>query len=255
MMADSKQLNLIAEAFKNQLIRIPIVKSLAKLKHQTGINQDPDQVDQVYTFYKRAGQQLGSTILELGPGQTWQVADQFCKDGAQSVYLCDIERYFPDSALQDQSIMFLPYQGKEIPLPSGCIDLVCSSNVYEHLRYPDTTIRETWRVLKQGGAVIHSIDLRDHYFDANSTRTFECLRYSQERWNAMTWHRSVYVNRLRASEWIRLHAQAGFQICWTEVVESLTAKQAFAEGGLRYLRTIDGLDRFTHRLDLLARKV
>ena len=246
--------HLFYEILKNQLIRLPFVRSLAKLFHNTGINQDPNKVVCTYDFYRRAAHQAGAVILELGPGQTWQVGYQFLLDGAKTVYLCDTDRYFPDSALISNSLVFNQYNGKDLPYPSESIDLICSYNVYEHLRFPETTVHETQRVLKRGGVIICSIDLRDHLFDLESPDIFDCLRYSREQWNAMTWHRSLYVNRMRASDWIQLHIEAGFDIRWTNSFESSVARRHFLNGKLKYLRAFRSSDRFIHRIELIAVK-
>jgi len=247
-------LNQLVEKIKNLLIRISFVKKIAKLLHQTGANQDPSLVQQIFAFYSQVGEVQGKTVLELGPGQTWQVADLLCAAGASCVYLCDIERYFANDVLTDNNIAFIQYAGKNLPLEDASVDYVCSYNVFEHLRSPETTINEVFRILKRGGKAIHSIDLRDHYFNLDSAKSFNCLRYSDDAWDAMTFHRSVYVNRLRVSEWIRLHLAAGFSISWTRGYENSLIRNIFNSGGVQYLSKFSDEDRFTCRLDLMVEK-
>jgi hypothetical protein len=68
-------------------------------------------------------------------------------------------------------------------------------------------------VLAPGGALVCRMDLRDHYHLADETRWLACLAYPAFLWNAMTWFRSSYVNRLRLSQWETAFKQAGFARC------------------------------------------
>jgi hypothetical protein len=53
--------------------------------------------------------------------------------------------------------------------------------------------------------------LCDHY-TSDEARYADHLRYPGWLWNAMTWHRTAFTNRLRYSEWLRLFRAAGFDV-------------------------------------------
>jgi SAM-dependent methyltransferase len=108
------------------------------------------------------------------------------------------------------------YDGKRLPFDSGRFDSVWSHTAFEHLRYPEVTVQECFRVLRPGGAMVAHIDLGDHTYYGSEPpaplRLFECLRYPGWLWRLMKWNRSSYVNRLRKSQWKRLFEEAGFTL-------------------------------------------
>jgi len=64
-------------------------------------------------------------------------------------------------------------------LDSGSVDLIVSNSVLEHVRDPLACFRECFRVLAPGGAMLHQVDYRDHFFKY----PFQFLTFSQAVWD------------------------------------------------------------------------
>lgn len=246
----------ITEIAKNYLIKVPFVKKMAKKRHVTGFNQSAEGIQTIFDTYSRFTGFADKQVIELGPGHTWGVAKKIKEAGAASVSIIDIERYIPDAVMNENPwLNYIIYPGGPMPLPADQFDLVLSYTVYEHLRQPETTIRETFRILKKGGLAIHLIDLGDHmHYGLDPAKQFNCLRYGKKTWELMSRNRSIYVNRLRVSEWRSLHEKAGFSI--VEEIPHIDAysRELFEKGQLQYLRPLKPEDRFASNLLIVVRK-
>ncbi len=207
-------MNILKEVILNQLIKIPAVKNKAKKYHQTGISHNPELLMKTYNSLSKYSSVKDKRILELGPGKTIEIVLQAKKDGALSVAIVDIENYLTIRQITDNKIDYKIYDGKKIPFPDESFDLIWSNDVYEHIRFPQITVAETYRLLRPGGMVVHIIDLMDHfsYGKNNPDILLNCLKYPKWLWEMMTWNRSNYVNRLRASEWTEIHKSEGFKV-------------------------------------------
>lgn len=246
----------LTEIAKNYLIKVPFIKTMAKKRHVTGFNQSEAGIKTIFDTYAAYTDFAGKDIIELGPGHTWGPAKKMKEAGAASVSIIDIEKYVPDTVLQENPwLNYIIYPGGEMPLPEGAFDLVVSFTVYEHLRHPETTIRETFRILKKGGLAIHLIDLGDHmHYGLDPAKQFNCLRFGKKTWELMSMNRSIYVNRLRVSDWRRLHQEAGFSIVEEKPHIDEFCKDLYAKGKLQYLSRVSAEDRFASNLLLVVRK-
>lgn len=246
------------EIIKNFSIRIPFVKHYAKKRHITGVNQSEEGIKRIVEMYKRYTDFNGKDVIELGPGHTYGVACKIKEAGANSVSIIDIEKYIQDEVLQKHNYLdYIIYNGNDMPLADGSYDLALSNTVYEHLRNPEKTVSETYRILRKGGVVIHLIDLCDHMFYGTSfvnDKAFNCLRYSRGVWNMMSYNRSIYVNRLRQSEWVSLHERQGFTILQKEITINEHVKDLYKGGSLKYLSKYKPEDRFISSILLVAKK-
>jgi SAM-dependent methyltransferase len=96
----------------------------------------------------------------------------------------------------------------------GSIDLVFSNSVLEHV-YPDVLpamFDEAMRILRPGGAAMHSVNCGDHYayFDRKISQ-LHYLQFSESEWRL--WNNEFqYQNRLRAKEFLAFALRAGFSI-------------------------------------------
>jgi ubiquinone/menaquinone biosynthesis C-methylase UbiE len=247
-------MNVLAELLKNQVIRIPVARRYFQQFHVTGLNQDEEGVKEVVEFYRTYFDPQGKSILELGPGQTWQVAEQL-KNGGATVTIADIDAYIPQEKADELGIDYKLYDGRTLPFPDEQFDAIVSYTVYEHIRYPEITVAETFRLLKKGGMVVHRIDLGDHYsYGVNEDLLFNCLKYPSWLWRAMTLNRSGFVNRLRQSEWITLHEKAGFRITDTQLFQSEHIRKLYSAGKLGYLDRFSEDDRYCSGMVLCAVK-
>jgi hypothetical protein len=95
-------------------------------------------------------------------------------------------------------------------IPSGSIDAIFSNAVLEHVRRSEftATVRELFRIQRQGGVSSHQIDLRDHLGGALNS-----LRISHQRWESALFSQSgFYTNRLRCSEIRSIFTDVGWEI-------------------------------------------
>jgi ubiquinone/menaquinone biosynthesis C-methylase UbiE len=249
----------IKEMIKNILIKIPFAKKIAKRNHITGVNQTEEGINKIYETYTKYVGIKNKNVIELGPGHTYGVACKIKEEGANSVSIIDIERYVFEETLQKYPYLnYIIYNGKDMPVHSESMDVALSYTVYEHLRDPEKTVSETYRILKKGGVVVHFIDLCDHMFygpNWNEDKILNCLRYSKTVWSMMSYNRSVYVNRLRQSEWVSLHKEKGFSIEHIEAATNANIENLFSEGKLKYLLKYKPEDRFISNILLVARKL
>lgn len=115
----------------------------------------------------------------------------------------------------------LVLDARQTGFSSQTIDLCVSNNTLEHI--PADVIRdisvEFRRILKPDGLVSHLIDMSDHYahFDGSIT-AFNYMRYSPGVWWLFN-NPLQYQNRLRASDYWKLHVEAGFAVAQAEVLK------------------------------------
>jgi SAM-dependent methyltransferase len=205
------------EILQNLMMGIPPIARLAGRYHCTGLNADRGVARQVFFgLYCRFQTVEGKDILEIGPGQTLEVLEEALMAGASSCTAVDVAPYLTSEQAVDKGINYRLYDGKRLPFSSQQFDCIWSYTAFEHLRYPEITVTECFRLLRPGGCMVAHIDLGDHtYYGSHPTpplRVFDCLRYPRWLWTLMKWNRSSYVNRLRKSEWKRLFEEAGFVV-------------------------------------------
>jgi SAM-dependent methyltransferase len=204
------------EIFQNLLMGIPTIARLAGRRHHTGLNADRAKAREVLDLYCRFQPVAGKDILEIGPGHTLEVLEEACASGAKSCTAVDVMEYLTVEQAARKEIDYRLYDGRILPFASRRFDCIWSHTVFEHLRYPEITVPECFRVLRPGGSLVAHIDLGDHtYYGCQPPpplHEFHCLRYPPWLWRLMRWNRSSYVNRLRKSEWKRLFEAAGFVV-------------------------------------------
>jgi SAM-dependent methyltransferase len=107
-----------------------------------------------------------------------------------------------------------PCDARGTRLPPGIVDFVSSTDTCEHIPAADLAqvFSESRRLLRPGGTFSCRIDLQDHYayFDRSVSR-YNFLRFSDPPW-ALVNSPLHYQNRLRASEYLRLVREAGFDV-------------------------------------------
>ncbi len=120
----------------------------------------------------------------------------------------------PREMLALAGIKALIGDARALPLASGTVDLVVSNNTLEHIPPADLTgmLRELRRVGSRRAVMSHHIDLADHYalFDP-SIGVLNFLRYSSRVWPLFN-NALQYQNRLRLSDYQRMHEHAGWRI-------------------------------------------
>ena len=230
------------EILQNLLMGVPPVAKLASRCHRTGLNADRAMARRVFDLYCRFQTVVGKDILEIGPGHTLEVLEEAFKAGARSCAAVDVAGYVTVEEAAQRHINYTLYDGRRLPFASQQFDHIWSYTAFEHLRYPETTVMECFRLLRPGGGMVAHIDLGDHtyygYQAASPLRLFECLRYPAWLWMLMRWNRSSYVNRLRKSEWKRLFEGTGF------VVKAETC--SISEDIARALPTLPYLQKYSY---------
>jgi ubiquinone/menaquinone biosynthesis C-methylase UbiE len=209
-------MSVAVDVLQNFLMGLRPLARLAQRYHSTGLNADPDMVGRVFNLYSRFASMSGKDVLEIGPGQTLEVLEKAKASGAKSCTAIDVIDYLSRERARVKQIAYVVYEGRDMPLATESVDLICSYTALEHVRYPSMTVQECFRILRPRGMLVSVIDLGDHSFYGKNKsypdKAFHCLRYPEWLWNLMKWNRSSYVNRLRQSDWMRLFAEAGFVV-------------------------------------------
>ena len=120
----------------------------------------------------------------------------------------------PSNILTKLGITTLVGDARQIPLDSSSIDLIVSNDTLEHIpEQPQVKMfPEFGRVASPCAVMSHFINMRDHYvsFD-NSITSYNFCRFSDRWWRAFN-SRLHYQNRLRISDYRRIHEVGGFRI-------------------------------------------
>jgi SAM-dependent methyltransferase len=100
------------------------------------------------------------------------------------------------------------------PLTDASVDVVFSNSVLEHVPHEvlRAMMRESKRILRPGGLIMHSINCGDHYayFDKN-INFMNYLQFSEAEWRF--WNNDLqYQNRLRPQHFIAATEEAGLEM-------------------------------------------
>lgn len=188
---------------------------------------------------------VGARVLEIGPGPILGNAVRFVAFGVHRYF--GIDRYplfrtdrivreayrdmIATLSLQEQerckdlvvwsskrkndlfddriSTLVLSVEEVAEKLPPDCFDLIVSFNVMEHVGDVKKTLDNMVYLLKQGGVMIHRIDVGTHA-DRASVHPLWQLTVPSWLWRLM-YSQRAYPNRMRPSEYLRLAEQAGLE--------------------------------------------
>jgi SAM-dependent methyltransferase len=142
-------------------------------------------------------------------------------------------------------------------LATGTLDLVYSNSVLEHVPGPviAALMRESHRVLKPDGLMLHAVACNDHYAHFDKSISFvNYLQFGERQW--CFWNNPLnYQNRLRASDFVEFAHNAGFEL----IHESRAVRPGTREG-LARLRIASEFaayapeDLIATTIDFVARK-
>jgi predicted SAM-dependent methyltransferase len=99
-------------------------------------------------------------------------------------------------------------------------DVAISAGVMEHIYAEEASdfVNGIAALLKPGGFSIHSINIRDHLYQYDSTvSSKQYLRYPQWVWSLCFANDVQYINRIQHSEWLRLFTEAGLVLVEEEL--------------------------------------
>jgi hypothetical protein len=128
-------------------------------------------------------------------------------------------------------------------LPDKSADVVCSSNVLEHITPFELSRihRESFRILREDGLAVHRLNPADHFSHVDSSITgANFLRYSEAQWRWYGGTGLAYHNRLRCPQHERLLTEAGFGIEISRVRTDERTVVAIVSGALPVHRDFSG---------------
>jgi len=150
-----------------------------------------------------------------------------------------------------------PEEAGNVGLEPNSIDMIYSNSVLEHVTREalGEIMRESLRILKPGGIVMHNVACNDHYAHFDKSISYvNYLKYSETAWQL--WNNSLqFQNRLRASEFLQSAQDAGLEIIARrthvcpgthEAIRTMTIAPEF--------RAFSEEDLVTTTIDFLARK-
>ena len=120
----------------------------------------------------------------------------------------------PEDMMARLGVRLLVTDARRLDLPDRSIDLFVSNHTLEHI--PGNVLidilREFHRLARNDAVMSHFINMADHYrsFDA-SVSVYNFLRFSEQRWRKFN-NDLHYQNRLRVSDFRRIHAEAGWEV-------------------------------------------
>lgn len=162
-------------------------------------NTGTESCAQVVNLYDRhLGSKLssawpqGRTVLEVGIGATNSSCYELAARGATTA--CAFEPFVPLDPARDSALLAACARQHSLPadtltsrvrrldslasVADGSIDLILSNSVLEHVADMDALARDLRRILAPGGAMLHLVDYRDHFF----RYPYHHLLWSEEMW-------------------------------------------------------------------------
>ena len=176
----------------------------------------------------------GRKVLEVGIGATNSSCYEVAARGADLAVA--FEPFVPLDAPRDAALLAecaqrhgiaadalsgkVQRQSALATIPESSIDLILSNSVLEHVADMEALVRELRRVLTPGGAMLHLVDYRDHFFR---------YPYHHLLWSDAVWER--YLNPGDLPRWrIRDHVESfqhhGLQV---EVLRATPLAAEFAK--------------------------
>jgi SAM-dependent methyltransferase len=121
-----------------------------------------------------------------------------------------------------------PVDAASTGLASESVDVVYSNTTLEHAREDEISalLRESYRIIRPGGYMLHLIDLSDHF--AHSDQQISAINFLQFSESEFSQYNSrfLYQNRLREPRWRQIIQDQNFEIiCWRPHVDSRALTQ------------------------------
>ncbi len=121
------------------------------------------------------------------------------------------------------------------PLAEASVDLVLSNSVLEHVSDMDALTRELVRVLAPGGAMLHLVDYRDHFFRF----PYHHLLWSDAMWDR--WLNPGDLPRWRIRDHVECFERHGLHV---EILRAAPIDAEFAKVRQRIHPRFGGYDEF-----------
>jgi predicted SAM-dependent methyltransferase len=137
----------------------------------------------------------------------------------------------------------LDHTGSLNSIEKESFDIVISAGVLEHIYAKDAPafIGGIGRILRPGGYSVHSINIRDHLYQYDSSvSTKQYLKYSDWVWRLCFENDVQYINRIQRSDWLQFFRKASLVLVEEEIdeedlsnVKVATVYQKYQESDLR----------------------
>lgn len=176
----------------------------------------------------------GRRILEVGIGATNSSAYEVAARGATSAIA--FEPFVPLDSPTDAALLAecaARYQQPAASIaarvqrltaltsvPDASLDLILSNSVLEHVGEMDALARDLRRILAPGGAMLHLVDYRDHFFRF----PYHHLLWSEETWQR--WLNPGDLPRWRIRDHLDAFERTGLRV---EVVRASPLADEFAK--------------------------
>jgi SAM-dependent methyltransferase len=111
------------------------------------------------------------------------------------------------------------FDARRTSLAQGAVDFYFSWYVLQHI--PPDVLRDIWReshrILHPDGLVVHCVDAGDQFTRADPELTaIHFLQFDEDTWMRYAGNRFAYHNRLRASDYLNLARDQGFEVVLSE---------------------------------------
>ena len=124
-----------------------------------------------------------------------------------------------------------PVDATSTGLGKESVDVVYSNTTLEHAREEEISalLRESYRIIRPGGYMLHLIDLSDHFAHSDQLITaINFLQFSEAEFSKYN-SRFLYQNRLREPRWRQIIQGQGFEIVsWKTHVDARALRQLSA---------------------------
>ncbi len=225
---------MLIKGIKRTLRRVPVIKSIMAIIKKEEVSPKTSDYDlAIYhsrsdLLNKHGFEIKNKTIMDIGCGNNCLHAFEFLSSGAKEVILCEI---LADNCLTAEIIKSrIPHRDKEYfdrfsanlkiiddsienikSLPDSSVDIIISTALLEHVCDLDKAFSEMRRILKKDGCMVHSIDLRDHFF---FNYPLHFLRYSPWWWKNFYTKPETFTNRHRMPYYFQLIKKYGFEVIY-----------------------------------------
>ena len=157
-------------------------------------NDSSQQVNsEYYISYVLKYKQAEIKVLDLGCGEG-NSEEKFASYGKQVEWFgLDIDESPEVNARKKTEGNFYTFDGVNIPFEDNCFDVIYSNQVFEHVRYPETLLKEINRVLKPEGYFIGAVSYLEPY------HSFSYWNYTPYGFKEISAHAGLEVIEIRPS--------------------------------------------------------
>lgn len=128
-----------------------------------------------------------------------------------------------------------PADAATLPIPEHSLDVHLSQAVMEHVPPEDLKriLKGAVEVLRPDGLCVHWIGPDDHFrYSDPSISPVNFLRFTDAEWDRLAGNRFMYMNRLRASDYLLLFEECGLEVLDVNSIVDEESRRLLESGGL-----------------------